>query len=186
MSFERELIATIGRHDLGTGPLTNQTDGGEGPSNPSEESRQRHLASLGGEADDPERRPINEFFNAIGGKQSSVPVKPLSSWRHVEPLRASVKKIGPTDRMAKAIVAIANELMLFVNSPIPRLVVVRGTEFLIENGCGREMIKAGVVRLSERVSDPRDEVMQLTSLGFRHVRDVISESRLIELGVLEP
>jgi hypothetical protein len=31
---ERELIAQIGRYDLGLGPLTNKTDGGEGAANP--------------------------------------------------------------------------------------------------------------------------------------------------------
>ena len=41
LARERALIAEIGRHDLKLGPLTNQTDGGEGTSNPSEESRQR-------------------------------------------------------------------------------------------------------------------------------------------------
>ncbi|MDO9099601.1 MAG: GIY-YIG nuclease family protein, partial [Caldisericota bacterium] len=45
---ERELIALIGRHDQKKGPLTNQTDGGEGASNPSEESRQRRRDSLWG------------------------------------------------------------------------------------------------------------------------------------------
>lgn len=188
LDVERELISQIGRHDLGTGPLTNQTDGGEGTSNPSEESRQRHLASLGGDAEDPERRLANQFFNEIGGKQSSVPVKPLSSWRRVEPLRTSVKNIGPTDRMAKAIVAsaIQNNVRLEPGVPIPRLLVIDGVEFLIENGCGREMIKAGVVQLPKAGSAPRDETMSLTALGLKHVRNVISDRRLVELGVLEP
>src|SRR5471030_1915911 len=47
---ERFLIQTFGRHDLKKGPLTNQTDGGEGESNPSEESRQRRKDSLWGDA----------------------------------------------------------------------------------------------------------------------------------------
>ncbi len=45
---ERHLIALFGRHDLRRGPLTNQTDGGEGASNPSEESRERRRQSLWG------------------------------------------------------------------------------------------------------------------------------------------
>ncbi len=40
---ERNLIQSVGRYDLGKGPLTNQSDGGEGPSNPSEESLLRRV-----------------------------------------------------------------------------------------------------------------------------------------------
>ena len=45
-SRERNLISLFGRHDQRRGPLTNQTDGGEGASNPSEESRDRRRQSL--------------------------------------------------------------------------------------------------------------------------------------------
>ncbi len=186
--IERQLINRLGRHDLGRGPLTNQTDGGEGTSNPSIESQNRRLASLGGEADDPERRTINEFFSQIGGSQDSVPVKPFASWKRAEPLRASVKAIGPTARMAKAIVAsaIANQLILSEGVMIPRLLCINDTEYLIENGCGREMIKAGVIGLPQPEALPRDETMPLTRRGFSHVRMVLSDRRLVDLGVLDP
>lgn len=57
---ERFLINLFGRHDQGRGPLTNQTDGGEGQSNPSEESRERRRRSLWGDAEDEERRAANK------------------------------------------------------------------------------------------------------------------------------
>ena len=43
--YEKYLIKQIGREDLGLGPLINFTDGGEGASNPSEESRKKRGAS---------------------------------------------------------------------------------------------------------------------------------------------
>lgn len=39
--LERELIKKLGRSDLGLGPLVNQTDGGEGTINISEETRKK-------------------------------------------------------------------------------------------------------------------------------------------------
>ena len=41
LSLEIKMIATIGRHDLKKGPLCNLTDGGEGLSNPSAETRKK-------------------------------------------------------------------------------------------------------------------------------------------------
>jgi len=46
--LEKKLIKAIGRLDLGLGPLTNLTDGGEGFSNPSEEIRQKIAEKLRG------------------------------------------------------------------------------------------------------------------------------------------
>lgn len=188
-NLERELIHKIGRYDLGKGPLTNQTDGGEGPSNPSEESLGKRLASLGGESSDSERRTANEFFNSIQNKQNSVPVKPVSSWlNNARPLIISVKNIKPTNRMAKAIAAsaLANQVVLKTGVMIPRLLVINGIKFLIENGCGCEMIKAGLLKVPVQANSVLNEKMELTNLGFRFVRTEIGERRLIELGILEP
>lgn len=188
LALERRLIAAIGRYDLGLGPLTNQTDGGEGPSNPSIESKLRHRATLGGQAEDPERRAINEFFASIAGNQSSVPIKPLASWKRAEPLRSSVKKIFATERMARAIVATAaaNGLLLAPGVRLPRLLELNGAEYLIENGCGREMIKAGLVRLESETRNPREDVLVLTDFGFDYVRRMLTDRRLIDLAVLAP
>ena len=188
LAEEVRLIAAIGRHDLGRGPLTNQTDGGEGAVNLSEESRLRRLATLGGESDDPERRAINEFFAGISGPQSSVPIKPLATWRNARPLHWTARKYGPTLRSARAIVAtaVANEIILSPGTLLPRLLIVNGAEFLIENGCGDALIKSRLVKQSGASKVPRDEELELTPLGFEYVREQFGDRTLVGLGVLEP
>lgn len=55
-SAERALIAAIGRADLGSGPLTNHTDGGEGAANPSQEVRHKRGAAFRGKVRSNETR----------------------------------------------------------------------------------------------------------------------------------
>jgi hypothetical protein len=185
--FEKQLIKEIGRHDLRLGPLANQTDGGEGTSNPSLESLDRRLRTLGGLSDNPSRRAANEYFNSLfGEEQASVPIKPTNQFKF-NPLAPSVKSIRPTLRMAKALVAsaIANDVLLTVGARIPRKLNYRGEEFGIENGCGCEMIKAGLVQTSFS-SDPLSQQLILTSVGLNFLRSQFGDNKLRDFGILEP
>lgn len=191
LARERELIAFFGRFDQQAGPLTNQLDGGEGASNPSSESRARHAASLGGEAEDPERRIANSFLASIAGGQDSVPIKPwrtLSSRAHL--LRPSPNKPipKPTLRMAKALAAtaIANQIMLVPGAIVPRQLTIEKVLCILENGCGGDMIHAGMVEPVEPRRNPLEECLRLTQDGYEAVINWLGEDRLIEFGVLEP
>jgi hypothetical protein len=188
---ERELIARIGRHDLGRGPLTNQIDGGEGPRNPSAEVQARHAASLGGEAEDPERRVANAFLASIAGGQASIPIKPWSTLKaRAHLLRPSPKKPNPapTERMAKAIVAsaAANGVLLVADAILPRRLMVDGVLCAIENGCGGDMIAARMVVSVEPRREPLEETLRLTPTGLAAIRSFVPRERLVDLGVVEP
>ncbi|MCO6415904.1 GIY-YIG nuclease family protein [Siccirubricoccus sp. KC 17139] len=188
---ERELIAYYGRHDLGRGPLTNQLDGGEGASNPSAETQSRHAASLGGDAEDPERRAANRFLAAIAGGQDSVPIKPWRILRRTAHLlRPSPGKPipRPTPRMAKAIAAsaIANNVMLEAGAVLPRRLMIDSTECAIENGCGGDMIAAGLVEPVEPREAPLEESLRLTALGLSAVVGYVGREKLIDYGILKP
>jgi hypothetical protein len=188
LSREVQLISTIGRHDLGRGPLSNQTDGGEGTVNVSDEALDRRLATLGGSADDPERRAVNDFFAGISGPQPSVPVKPLAKWRAARPLRDTTRKYGPTRRSAGAVVAsaTASGRLLAPGAILPRCFVIQGAEFIIENGCGDALLKSKMARLREECKRPREEELELTDLGFEFLLGEFGEPTLLDLGILEP
>lgn len=188
---ERDLIALYGRHDLGLGPLTNQVDGGEGPSNPSTDVQKKHAASLGGDAEDPERKVANRFLAGVAGQQDSVPIKP---WRvlcrSAHLLRPSPNKPvpQPTVRMAKAIAAaaLAQGVLLEEGAVFQRCFMIEGVECAIENGCGGDMIAAGLVVPMEPREKPADERLQLTARGERSVDTLVGHDKLVDLGLVEP
>ena len=184
--LEIELIRRIGRHDLKSGPLTNQTDGGEGITGLSSETMARKAANLGGFSDDPQRRIANEFFHNIAGKQDSVPIKPLGTRRLEATIPHRITR-SPTDRMARVIVAaaLATGKLLSVGLILPRQFEIQGKPYVIENGVAKDMLKAAVIEVTPAVR-PEAELFTLTRKGFDAILDFISQDRLEDLGVLEP
>ena len=185
LARERHLIQAIGRHDLGLGPLTNQTDGGEGTSNPSEKSRQRRRDTLWGEnADGLERQLANRFYQRLC-EVKSVPIKPLDGYR-VEGLWANREKFNMTARQAGPLAAsaIANRILLQRGAIILRRMVVEKTTLIIENGVGRDILSSRMATL--RDAQLGKESFELTSAGFEFMRRELGESLLIDAGILLP
>ncbi len=182
---ERALIAEIGRHDLKLGPLTNQTDGGEGAANPSEESRQRRRDSLWGEADDPERQIVNRWFQKLTPVRS-VPIKPVATFKRAAGLWKNDDTIGMRPRQAGAIVAaaLANGILLEPGCLLPRRLEIDGVEYIIENGVGRDMVSNGMIEVHEPTLTR--ETLRLTNAGYRFVVKSFGEDVLIDAGVLLP
>ncbi|HVR89921.1 MAG TPA: hypothetical protein VHG29_02355 [Novosphingobium sp.] len=179
------MIAELGRHDLKLGQLTNQTDGGEGTSNPSEEGRQRRRDSLWGDAADPERQTINRWFQRLMPVRS-VPIKPAASFKRAAGLWKNDDTIGMKPRQAGAIVAtaLANGVLLEPDCLLPRRLEVDGVEYIIENGVGRDMVSNGMVEVH---SGPvTHEVLRLTTAGYAFVVSTFTEETLIDAGVLAP
>jgi hypothetical protein len=183
---ERLLIQTIGRHDLKLGPLTNQTDGGEGTSNPSDESRQRRRDSLWGEnSHDPERQIANRYFQKLTSVQS-VTLKPASTFSRAAPLRRNREAFSMTARQAATLAAsaIENRVMLEPGAQLPRRLYVEGVEFIIENGVGCDMLSSGMVTLADDTSTR--EILRLTDNGFQYLLKTLGAAFLIDAGVLAP
>jgi hypothetical protein len=170
---------------LRLGPLTNQTDGGEGTSNPSEESRQRRRDTLWGEnADALERQLANRFYQRLC-EVKSVPTKPLDGYR-VEGLWANREKFNMTARQAGALAAsaIANRVLLQRGAIILRRMVVEKTTLIIENGVGRDILSSRIATLHD--AQLGKESFELTSAGFEFLRRELGESLLIDAGILLP
>jgi hypothetical protein len=186
LARERFLIKKIGRHDLKLGPLTNQTDGGEGSSNPSEESRQKRRESLWGDgAEDPERQIANIYFQRLTTVQS-VTLKPVSTFKRTAGLWRNRAKFPMSPRQAATLAAsaIENRVMLAPGALIPRRLDVEGVELIIENGAGNDMLSSDMVVLAK--STPTNEVLQLTALGFQYIVRELGAALLIDAGVLSP
>ena len=185
LAREKSLIREIGRHDLGLGPLTNQTDGGEGTSNPSEESRQRRRETLwGDEGEDDERNLANRWFQKIVSVQS-VPIKSIGKYR-VESLFRNREKFGMSERQAGALAAsaIANRVMLEPGAIIPRRLSVDGVDMIVENGVGRDIISSNMASLVS--NEEGSETFYLSKQGCSYLLSTLDQSILIDAGILEP
>lgn len=185
LARERALIAELGRHDLKLGPLTNQTDGGEGTSNPSEESRQRRRDSLWGDAEDPERQLVNQWFQKLTPVRS-VPIKPVATFTRAAGLWKNDDTIGMKPRQAGAIVAtaLANGVLLEPGCLLPRRLAIEGVEYIIENGVGRDMVSNGMIEVHDGAVTY--ETLKLTPRGYAFVVKTFSAPTLIDAGVLAP
>jgi len=90
--------------------------------------------------------------------------------------------------MAKAIaaVAVATGTLLAAGAVLPRRFSAAGVDCAIENGCGGDMVHAGVVEPVEPRTVPADEWLRLTTGGLAAVVQLIGSDRLVDLGILEP
>lgn len=185
LAAERALISKIGRYDLSLGPLTNQTDGGEGALNPSEESKSKHRKTLAGyDGNDDDRNTANRIFAGLV-RVGSVPVKPTNGRYKVEHLFRNRNSFGFSRRMAGALIVSArsHKILLAGGADVPRRFDVGGTEMIIENGCGRDMLSSGLVDLSDIT--PKHEVLRLSPGAVEACVKWFGHKKLVVLGVLE-
>lgn len=182
---EVELLLKIGRYDLGAGPLTNGTDGGEGTCNPSTESKQRAYEKWCGTDDDSDSSVINRFFLRLAPTEA-VPLKPIRQLR-IEPLTPRVAPLGFTRRQAAAVLAsaIANGVVLESGCEVPRRLTIDGVESIIENGVGRDILKSGLATLSPG-GHAGAEILLLDALAIDYIVETFGRRMLESIGVLNP
>lgn len=186
LAREKELIRMYGRHDLGSGPLTNMTDGGEGPANFSEETRQRHRDTLAGVLEDGSpRSAVNAFFHRMGVKVGSVPIKPLGE-RRLEPLTAHPSPRHPSARQAAALAAvvIGNSEILRPGCRLNRVFELDDGPAVLENGVGRDMLKSGMIQVFDPVAGA--EILEVTDVGYRATIKFVRKAVLLDYGALMP
>lgn len=183
---EKDLIHSIGRHDLGMGCLTNLTDGGEGISNLSDQSRRKHRNTLYGTEEEDDRSVANHFFQKLMTVRS-VPIKPANDFRaeFLSPMNKPLKNY--TGRMAAALAAsaISNRVMLEEGCIIPRKLSIEDKEYVIENGVGKDILKVGMASIiPSRV--PKDEAFKVSRSGVDYILENITHDLLLGAGIMMP
>lgn len=181
---EGELIRHIGRLHEG-GPLTNLAGGTDNPGSPSPHSTEKHAKSLSGEADDPDTRTLNRFFQSIQAVKS-VPIKPLK--RFHSRLRHTTMQTKPdafSCRNAGAIIASAlcHGIALVPGAHIPRRFTYNGIEAVIENGVCENITGRGIARITV-VKDPGDECIVLGPDAPQLIIKLIGLAKLNKMGVI--
>jgi len=183
---EKAEILRIGRHDLGTGPLTNLTDGGEGTSGLSEETRRRIDEALHGPDAPGDRGVANRFLLELCQQVRSVPIRPLSLFKPLA-LKPHALPRKPTTRMAAALAAsaIGGRIVLSDGCRLPRVFELEGVQIAIENGAGADILRAGMATLVP-ASDPADEQFELDGAQVQVLVEKLGSKVLLDAGVLMP
>lgn len=183
---ERLLVHSLGRFDLQRGPLANMTGGGEGLANPSQETQEKQRACWSGIEGDTDYALVNRFFTTFMPNTEAVPIKPVGKLR-IQPLLPHPQPRSMSQRQSAALLAsaVAHRVMLAPGCEIPRRLSYAGTEYLIENGAGRYILKSGIATLSSS-SRPCDEVFEVTARGFEAITNHFGRRFLESQGVLAP
>lgn len=131
------------------GCLTNLAGGIGSESGSAPLSLEKHEATLSGfPADNLERATLNQFLQGIGPVKS-VPIKPISQIARILPSTPHSNARKPTLRAAYALIASASANGCNFSYPcvIPRRLVYKNVEGIIENGVSRDILKAGMADL---------------------------------------
>jgi hypothetical protein len=183
---EMQLIAHWKRVHEG-GCLTNCTAGGEGGSDPSPESRERHRVTLGGIADDgSDRATVNRFFLKLG-QHDSIAVKPESELRAEVTQRFTHMPRKPTRRQAVTLAAsaVANGIPLEPGCRIPRRMLISGVSAIVENGVARDIATSNLAKVMSGTT-PADEIFLLDTVGVDFIVRTMGRQLLESAGIIEP